>query len=248
MNLIQQGTTILLKSGEILPIPKCRCEENLSRYIYYSDIDDIIWLDCMECIEEDRAIAIKEKKKLIIRDLSKTLKKMGVSKLHYDASLSDLDNNNWVSDIDRSLYIFGDPGRGKTYAAVALLREQLLRGRKAEIITMTDLLYRIRKSYNKISEETQDGIIEHFTTIKHLVIDDIGREQITNWAGPTIYQIIDQRYREELHTIFTSNLSLKELSLHLDERITSRIGGWCKVIHMKGEDRRLTERPQREDW
>lgn len=240
MDLIQNDSIILLKSGEKVEIPMCGCNRNLSRFKYYKDIDDVIWSDCFECSIESADKNIAEKRKIRIHNLPETLKQMGVCKFHLKADINDLDEPDmWEDDLYKSLYIYGVTGNGKTYTTVALLRELLIEGKKAEITTMTDLLYRIRKSYNKQSDETESFIIDHYSTLPHLFIDDIGTEKITDWAAATIYQIFDKRYREELHTVFTSNLSLKELSDHLDSRLTSRIAEWCKVIHMTGKDRRL---------
>lgn len=241
MTLTQiDSTTLKLKSGEEVEIPLCECGKNRCRFTYYRDIDEIIWRDCLECAQGSIKIsqAITNRKRLQV--LPALLKEMGVCKLHMKANIDDLDKpEEWEKDLYKSLYIYGESGNGKTYAAVALLRELLLDGAKAEITTMTDLLYRIRRSYNKTSEETEDFIINHYIAIPHLFIDDVGTEKITEWAAATIYQIFDKRYREQMHTVFTSNLSLKDLPNHLDPRLASRIAEWCKVIHMKGKDRRI---------
>jgi DNA replication protein DnaC len=42
-----------------------------------------------------------------------------------------------------------------------------------------------------------------------------------------------------LDTIITSNLTLEEVSEKVGDRIASRIAGMCKVIELKGIDRRV---------
>jgi hypothetical protein len=95
--------------------------------------------------------------------------------------------------------------------------------------------------------ETETEIIEEITgdsgwsNYKEfpLILDDIGTEKPSEWAQQNIFLIIDRRYETLRQTIFTSNLSLDELSERLGDRITSRIAEMCKVIELKGKDRRI---------
>ena len=52
---------------------------------------------------------------------------------------------------------------------------------------------------------------------------------------------MDRRYREELRTIITSNLSIEEIQEKLDDRIASRIVGMCRVCILQGRDRRVKD-------
>lgn len=72
-----------------------------------------------------------------------------------------------------------------------------------------------------------------------LVLDDLGAEKTTPWALQSLYVILNKRGSELRQTIITSNLSLDEMSNELSDRIASRIKGMCKVVVMKGKDRRL---------
>ena len=62
-----------------------------------------------------------------------------------------------------------------------------------------------------------------------LLIDDIGAEAVTPWSRDEILgTILQYRMDEKLPTFFTSNLSLKELEVHLastkngDEKVKAR--------------------------
>lgn len=73
----------------------------------------------------------------------------------------------------------------------------------------------------------------------HLAIfDDIGAQKISDYVIEAWYNIIDRRYMFEHPTIFTSNLSLKEISVFMSDRIASRIASGI-VFKLQGDDRRI---------
>ena len=74
---------------------------------------------------------------------------------------------------------------------------------------------------------------------KCLILDDMGAEKTSEWSIQTLYSIIDRRYRDEKQTLITSNLTLDEIAEKVGDRIASRIAGMCKVVEIKGKDRRI---------
>ena len=82
-----------------------------------------------------------------------------------------------------------------------------------------------------------------------LLIDDIGAETVTSWNRDEVLgTILQYRMQESLPTFFTSNLSLKELEVHLAgndsegkikaRRIIERIKYLTDNITMIAENRR----------
>lgn len=161
----------------------------------------------------------------------------------------------------KSLFIYGPCGCGKsTLAAMSLLyhSEQFhcslkrrAAGKSLKFITLPQLLLELRKSYGRRPEhsvgtralsspsDSEEKQIERYKSIDILVLDDFGAEKTTDWSLTMLYLILSHRYEYNKVTILTSNLSLDELTNQLgDARLTSRIGGWCTLIHMKGEDKR----------
>jgi DNA replication protein DnaC len=55
------------------------------------------------------------------------------------------------------------------------------------------------------------------------MIDDIGSSGMNDWRREVLFDAIDQRYESTLPTVFTSNLSRKELSDSLGNRAASRL-------------------------
>ena len=106
-------------------------------------------------------------------------------------------------------------------------------------VSIPDLLLEIRHSFKEKSETDEQDIINKYSEIDLLVLDDLGIEKTSEWSIQTLYTIIDRRYRDMKRTIITSNLNLKEIADKLDDRISSRIAGMCDCITLKGADRRL---------
>ena len=97
------------------------------------------------------------------------------------------------------------------------------------------MLQIIKNSYD---EDSQQISAEDFNN-DILIIDDLGVEKFTDWSIENLYQLVDMRYKKMLPTIFISNLSLKDLSSKVGDRITSRIAEMSEIIRFAGKDRRL---------
>lgn len=144
----------------------------------------------------------------------------------------------------KGIYLYGDCGTGKTHTAYAILKECSKKMIKARLYNSTEILDKLKQDF---SENTQ----RHFNSLNEyaglLIIDDIGAEKATDWVLETYYKIINNRYEKQYPTVFTTNLSLDDLVEIYGDRIPSRIGEMCKVIELKGEDRRILNKPYKDD-
>lgn len=143
------------------------------------------------------------------------------------------------------VYFYGKAGRGKTYNIVAQFKDDISKGKNAAFTNVTRLLTRIKASFKPNPEEYESDIIDYYSNVKVLYLDDLGVDKVTDFVASTLCAIIDSRYQNELKTIITSNISDEELSDYVGDRITSRILGMCVVVELCGVDRRLAERPKR---
>lgn len=155
--------------------------------------------------------------------------------------------NNVQSKADnRSLFITGSFGTGKTYYAISILKgfvDQLPNTCFVEpyssmplFITVPDLLLKIRSTFSL--ERCEEEIVDKYANTPLLVLDDLGSEKTTEFSLQTLYIILNRRYNEQLQTVITSNLSLDEVKGMLNDRIASRIAGMCQVVKLNGKDKR----------
>ena len=146
---------------------------------------------------------------------------------------------------DTNLILAGKRGLGKTHLAIALMlykiREYNLSSR-FEVVA--ELLNKIRRAIH--NNEDYVGIIDAVKKVHVLVLDDLGKEKLTDAARDYLFQIIDYRYRYELQTVITTNaLTPGELISWAGDSDTmapmiSRMlerGKW--LAFTEGEDRRL---------
>lgn len=107
----------------------------------------------------------------------------------------------------------------------------------AIFITVPELLMKIRSCFSL--DKCEETIVNKYSNVPFLVLDDLGVEKGSEWALQTLYIIINNRYSNCLQTVITSNFSIEEIGIKLGDRIASRIAGMCDVVELTGTDRRL---------
>ena len=148
--------------------------------------------------------------------------------------------------IDKGLYIYGfTKGSGKTKMACTIGNELMKRGHDVKFATMGTILDKIKSTYNKESDYTEDRLMDELKTVEVLIIDDLGMENASKWANDKVYEIINYRYNAKKKTIYTSNISLKDMDY--DDRIVSRISGDTLPIGWSNESIRDIEKKENSD-
>ena len=142
------------------------------------------------------------------------------------------------------LFVFGNPGIGKTHYLAAMIRHVIelsvenKTGESVLFVPVPLLLYKLRCSYDKGSEEREQDIIKRYTEVDWLFLDDFGADRPGEWARNSLYLIIDELYRNERKLSISSNISLNQIAELYDDRMASRIMEMCHVIKFTGEDKR----------
>jgi len=150
---------------------------------------------------------------------------------------------------DESLFITGACGSGKTHLAVALMNAWFADGLKdvegkliqtkgqAVFLPAVELFLEIKQSFDR-EGESEKTILDKYSDVSLLVIDDLGAEKVSDWSRMVLYLLIDRRYREMKQTIITSNLSQSELA-SIDDRIASRLSEMGLVLDLGKKDWRV---------
>lgn len=173
------------------------------------------------------------------------IKKFSIGKIYHDASLSGVEamyptaaqiGEDWVRN-PKFLYISGNPGSGKTYFCMALLRG-LLEMRTPEWVVFKrsdELDDTLLKAIEMRDERTY---IEAYQEVPYLFIDDLGIERVNDRIIKQYYSIINKRVENLLPTVITSNVPLELIGNNLGERIASRLSVMTEVKFPKKDLRK----------
>ncbi len=147
----------------------------------------------------------------------------------------------------KGLYIFGEPGVGKTYLTACVANKLLQSNYSVLFSNEAQISAMVKCTYKYNSTENEDDVINKIASMDFLIIDDFGTEKFfsngeNTWFQNIIYQIINRRYNDLKPIIFTSNYSPSELIIDrkLHEKTLDRICEICpNIIKIKGFNFRL---------
>lgn len=109
----------------------------------------------------------------------------------------------------------GNVGTGKNHLACAIARQISTQGYSSILLTVSEIIQRIRATWDRQSPETEKEIIERFADENLLILDEVGRQYGSEAERITLFQVIDARYRAMRPTIIISNLLPTEISGYL---------------------------------
>lgn len=125
--------------------------------------------------------------------------------------------------IGRSLVMTGSPGTGKTHLACAVIRG-VIEGYavRSKFVTVSDMLREIKETYRRDSEKSERDVMEQYSGIGLLVIDELGVQVGSEHEKLLLFEVLNTRYQELLPTVLISNLSADDLEEFLGHRVMDR--------------------------
>ena len=133
------------------------------------------------------------------------------------------------------LLLMGQSGLGKTFLMHAIARRLLERGFNVLMISAYRFLELARKAYFSASSDLMSNLMD--TDV--LLVDDLGSEPLMeNITIVQLFNLINERQTAGKGTIFSTNLTEKELRERYTERIASRLldPRQCGLLLFQGED------------
>lgn len=122
-----------------------------------------------------------------------------------------------------NLILVGTTGTGKTHLANAITNHCILSGKTCATVQLKNLISEYRASWTDRASLSSTEVIEKYGSMKGLVIDEIGLDDVTQNESVIIFELINKRYDNMLTTAFVSNLNANGLKEVLGDRVSDRI-------------------------
>lgn len=149
----------------------------------------------------------------------------------------------WTRAIPDGLVLVfgGGTGTGKSHLALAVAQTVLKRG-TAMYMDVADLIQRVRGTWRRDSDRSEESMMGLLASIDLLVIDEVGVQRGTADEQNTLTDIINRRYRDMRPTILLTNLPGDELIELLGPRVMSRLTERATFVTFDWQDWRMRGR------
>lgn len=260
--LMKYTTKIEKSACELKNCKKCKnifeCKNEVNGYVYYPQKNDtdieFCYIPCKYKKELDKVNQYKDN--IYYFNISENLKNASMSLIDTTdknrfAAIKWANEfiNNYTKGVpQKGVYLNGNFGCGKTYLLSAMLNELAKKDHKIAIVYYPEFLRTLKESFGSTDEFKNK--FNYIKKVELLLLDDIGAETVTEWSRDEILgTILQYRMEENLPTMFTSNLTMKELENHLSttnkdidivksRRIIERIKQLTTEITMISENKR----------
>lgn len=149
----------------------------------------------------------------------------------YDAAVKYADG--FADNQGEGLILTGTVGTGKTHLAAAITNH-IIKTFNIPVMFITSIeLFGLLRDFDSHAETLRE-----IKSAPLLVIDDLGKEKITDWNREKLFEIINARYENFLPVVITTNCVPQELETKLGDAIFSRICEMCTGVPMNGADHR----------
>ena len=114
------------------------------------------------------------------------------------------------SEMKNGLIISGNIGYEKTYLAACIANKMIENNKIVLMEKGSSIIDKIKESFNK-EGLSEIEIIELYSNVDMLIIDDFGNENLSKWALEKLYKIISNRYDNELPIVIITRYNKEQL-------------------------------------
>ena len=121
-----------------------------------------------------------------------------------------------------NLLMLGNPGTGKNMLAACICQEVAAQGHSAIHTTAMKLVRKIKESWGRDKDKTEQEAINDFAKPDLLVVDEVGVQYGSETERILLFEVINERYEAMRPTIVISNLNVQDVEAFLGPRIMDR--------------------------
>jgi len=152
--------------------------------------------------------------------------------------------SGWLSNPHDILFIYSNPGVGKTHLSAAITHHFLHKNIPCLYLKEKDFINKLREQINDGFSEEQ--YLKYMCENPLIILDDIcsartnsADDRMTEWHKDMLFTFLDYRVNSRFPTIITSNYSIEDLRKWFHERFISRLQSANNtILLLKGTDKR----------
>ncbi len=134
-----------------------------------------------------------------------------------------------------NLILRGDVGRGKTHLSLAVANEVMKNSQTVQYAHCDSLMRDIRKELFDDDVKGQSQIVERILDADLFILDDLGRESVSEFVISQLTHIIESRNEHNKSWIINTNLLPDEIEALYGARLADRIFEKCTVFRLESD-------------
>lgn len=117
----------------------------------------------------------------------------------------------------------GNVGTGKSHLACACANVLMSRGHTAFFTSTARLFTKIRGTWSRSSDQSEEQLLKQFESIDLMILDEIGLQRGTDDEIRTMHELLEARRLNCRPTILLTNLDIPSIKQYLGERFMDRL-------------------------